>query len=241
MTEEPTIAAVEAQLAQLQTQLAQLKGEPQPHQTPDEQRATVLRAFSTVTKLPALERVIQRGRDPDTARFTLQFADGTEVRVGTIKILWSRAELSKALAVAIQRVVAPMKPADWNDAIASIFKHAVDVEETPDETFEETVHDWLVTYARRASTDANGAAAQREPFRRDGQLLISASSFAKYVRRDSDEKIQLHEIRQALADLGFTTTHVNYTIRNGAGTVRSSASYYTAPLTVLRETAEDAA
>jgi hypothetical protein len=56
----------------------------------DELRAEVTDVFCTLTGLPDIERVIQRGRDPVTARFTLHLADGTKVTVGTIETLWSR-------------------------------------------------------------------------------------------------------------------------------------------------------
>jgi hypothetical protein len=132
----------------------------------------------------------------------------------------------------------PCKPNDWRTSIGGLVRHAVDVHETPDETFEETVRDWVKTYAQRATTDQAGAVPRREPFTRDNELYLTASSFAKYVRREYSELLRLPDLRQALADLGFHTTPISYDRPSGNGRDRSSVSYYHAPLTALHGTSE---
>lgn len=201
----------------------------------DDPQTETLAAFAIACGLPDIARITQRGREPDTARYTIEFTDGRSVRVGTIKTLWSRVELSKALAVTIQRVIAPMKPAEWNEVVGALIMHGIDVEETPDESFQDTVREWLSRYADRA-TNGNGnshqeAASIRAPFIRDGELHVSATEFAKYVRREySESSIKLPELRQALSDLGYAATHISFDRGRGATKTRSSASYYRGPL-----------
>lgn len=190
----------------------------------DELRAEALARFSRTTGAPEIKRIRQRGRDPETARFTLELADGPEVRVGTIKTLWSQVELAKALAVACGVVIQRLKPSDWQDVLAALIALAVDVEETPGERFEDTVLEWLGSYLAGAAleVDKNGAAAQGLPYREDGQVYVSANGLAKYVRREYAEQVKLPELRTALSDLGFERRTVMYQ-KSGR---RSSTSYY---------------
>lgn len=199
-------------------------------------RRQMLDQFAVRTGLPAIQRVVQHGTEPGTARYTFEFADGREVRVGGIDILWSRASLSKVLAVTIQTVVAPLKPADWMEAVGGLVQHAVDVEERPGETFQDAVEEWLAVYLNRATSDKDGAASMRAPFVSDNEAHLHAETFAKHIRREYSEQIRLPELRQALVDLGFERTTVHYQTRAGTTTKRSTASYYRAPLAILDRT-----
>lgn len=201
-----------------------------------ELRRQMLDQFAAKTGLPALDRVVQHGTEPTTARYTFEFRDGREVRVGGIDILWSRTNLSKVLAVTIQTVVAPLKPADWTEAVGGLVQHAVDVEERPGETFQDAVEEWLAVYLGRASNDKDGAASMRVPFIHENEAHLHAETFAKHIRREYSETIKLPELRQALVDLGFERTTVHYATKTGTTTKRSTASYYRAPLTILDRT-----
>ncbi len=197
-----------------------------------EHRGAALAAFSAKTGLPAIERVQQRGRDPELATFTFEFADGREVRVGTIKTLWSQTEMTKVFAVAIGLPPAPLSREDWNKVIRVLMVHAVEVEETPGETYEDTVRDWVKRYQRRAVKDADGAAAGGRPFTKDDDLYVSANDLALYVRREFSEQIKIHELRAALRDIGFERITVNYrTHETDSG--QSTASYYRLPIAIL--------
>lgn len=235
MTQPQDLAA---RVAQLEAELEAARNGTTNNSHPDP-RAATLAAFTKLTGLPPIDRIIQRGREADTARFTIIFTDQGEVRVGTIKILWSRAELSKVLLVARGVVPEPCKPSEWTDAIGALFRHVVEVQETPDDSFQETTRDWLSTYARRASTDVDGAADAREPFTKEGDLYVTANGLAKYVRREHLEQVKLVEIRQALTDLGFQTTKVNYSTGRGGYKTRSSAGYYHGPLTIVSSPSND--
>lgn len=238
MTED-TVARLEQQVAELTQQIAALSNgaHAPPPADPEAQRAATLAAFQALTGLHDLQTVTQRGRDPETARFTLHFAGDTTIRIGTIKVLWSQAELAKVLAVAIGRVPFAVKPNDWKAAIGALFADVVDVEETPDEAFEDTVREWLGRYADRATngnSDHAEAAAARAPFIKSDdhgrpELYIAATELAKYIRREYSETVRLPELRQALADLGYRTAHVSFDRGRGATRRRSSASYYVGP------------
>lgn len=228
------IARLQQQVEALTSQLATITGEPistngHPPDDPDAARAATLAAFNSLTGLHDLERITQRGRDPETARYTLHLAGDRQVRIGTIKVLWSQAELAKVLAVAIARVPQAVAAKDWRGVIGAVVSDVVEVEETPDEAFEDTVADWLGRYADRATNDHQEAAAHRQPFIRDGELYISATDFAQAIRRQWDPGVKLPELRQALADLGYRTTHVSFERGRGKHKTRSSASYYHGP------------
>jgi hypothetical protein len=192
------------------------------------QRAAEL--FSILLEIPQISHLVQRGRDPEQARYTLVFADGRAVRIGTIKILWSQAEMGKVLAVTLGCVPLSVDAKDWRNAIRAIIVHCTDVEETPDETFEATVADWVRAYANRTATsrDREGAAPSGEPFLEEGKLFITANSLAKFIRRDYSEQIKLYELRSALRDIGFQqeTVHWRRATAGRAKSKSSSTSYY---------------
>jgi len=199
-------------------------------------RAETLERFARVARLPPIARVVQRGRDPETARYTIHLTDGREVRVGNVEVLFSRAKLSKVLAVTIQKALAPIKAGDWADMINILVEAAVEVEETPGETYEETVRNWTRHYIDMGATsDRNGAAAQGSPFHDDGHVHLTADGLARYIRREYSEQVKLHELRTALRDLGFERVTIHY-VRGGKNTEkRSSTSYYQAPARILED------
>jgi len=198
-----------------------------------EARAIALDAFATLLGLPQLAGLTQRGRDAETARFTLRFADGRQVRVGTIRTLRSQTELAGVLAVAVDCYPPPLERRDWHNAIGALLMHAKDVDEAPGETLEAAVAEWTLAYADRATCDRDGAALRGEPFRdapAGRHLYVTASGLARYIRREYSEQIKLQQLRQALVDLGGERTNVHYTKSGGA---RSTTSYYRLELQAL--------
>lgn len=194
---------------------------------PDDLRAAVLRDFSVAGQLPELQRVVQHGEDPATVRYTFHFItdDGQarEVRVPNAATLLSRARFDELLLVVLRRATLPCKPAEWRDRIAVLIEHATDVEERPGERFCDTVAEWIGSYADRASTDRDGAAALRAPFREGEMIYLVAAELTKYVRREYSEQVKRPEILEALADLGFERLAVN--VKKGSGH-RTTVSYY---------------
>lgn len=187
-------------------------------------REEALARFSRLTGAPDIARITQRGRDPQTARFTFHLKDGRQIHIGTIKNLWSQVELAKVLTVACGVVLARLKPADWQDLLAVLISACVEVQEIEGEQFEDTVREWLTDYTdtRALDADKNGAAAQGLPYRDNGHIHISASHFAKYVRREHSEQIALPELRQALGDIGFDRQTIWYQ----RAKKRAARSYY---------------
>jgi hypothetical protein len=201
-------------------------------------RAATLAAFATLLGLPPLARLGQRGRDPETARYTLTLADGRDVRIGTIRVLWSQTELARVLAVTVGCVPPVIDRDGWRNAIAALVANAVEVDEAPGERFEDTVREWLLVYAEHAGGDREGAAPRGLPFCDGGLLHVAASGLARFVRREFSEQVKLTELRQALADLGAERCNISYTKRDGN---RSSTSYYRVDVALLEQQALEAA
>lgn len=205
-----------------------------------DRRKATLQAFATLIDTPPIARLHQRGRSPETAQYTIEFADGRKVRVGTIMALWSQATLARVLAVSIGCVPPSIEPGDWRMAIAALIHHATDVEEAPGERFEDAVAEWLAAYSDGATSDREGAVAQGRPFTdEDGLLGISAQDFAKYVRREMHEQVKLHELRTALADLGFERVTLAFKT-GGKSSRRSTRSYYRGRLSEDQGVADEA-
>lgn len=187
-------------------------------------RELTLEKFAIALQLTPLQRLVQHGREPATATYTIEFADGASVRVGTIKTLWSQAELARVLAVTIGHVPPPLEAGDWRAVIGALINHATDVQDITGESFKDTVSEWLTDYLDTGALDAdkNGAAGQGLPFRDNGHVHVSASHLAKYIRREHSESTTLPELRQALRDIGFERQTIFYQRAKR----RASRSYY---------------
>lgn len=203
-----------------------------------EHRDATLAAFRALTGL-AVTSIARAGHERATMRYTFALADGAELRVDD-RTLWSHTEFARESAVKLAHRVEPCKASTWRDAIEALVIHAVEVIETPGETLEDAVADWLRGYAGNASTDRDGAAAAGAPFIDEGDLHVRAVDLAKYIRREYTEQIRLADLRQALRDLGFTQRTINYSRRNGRGTVRSTVSYYRGELSAIYSQADEA-
>ena len=192
-------------------------------QLPTDKRRAALDLFATLLELPAVERITQRGREAD-ARFTIAFADGRVVHVGTVKTLWSQAQMAQVLGVAVGCVPPPIEAKDWRKMISALFNHAIEVDETPGETFCDTVRDWLTGYLQSASTDRDGALAARKPFHADEEYGLALTDLTVHIRRNYSAPVKEAELRVALADLGFDLRRMHYSRRGR----RTTTSYYVA-------------
>lgn len=194
------------------------------------QQRKALERFQNIAGLPAIDRLVQRGRDPESAHYTLHMVDGREVRIGTIKILWSQSEMSKVLAVTLGKTLPPdMSNSDWSTVRTGLIRAAIEIDETPGEGFADIVRDWLGAYCESAGTDRNGAMASKRPFVENDDIHVHAISFARDIRRQYSATVKERELITALADLGFVRRTMHYT-RGGKD---STASYYWAPIDVL--------
>lgn len=196
-------------------------------------RTAALNDFAEATGVDGLSKIVQHGRDPDTARFTIVMDDGRETRV-TAKTFFSKTALSRAFGVALGLPIKPLTYKQWDGLTSDLIRNVIDVEELADEDLPSTLRDWLEAYAAGATTDHQEAAAQRLPFIRDGELHVAVDGLVKFIRREYSEQIARSDLRQALRDLGFERTLVMY-VRGGRnnGGKRTSASYYHTPLDTL--------
>jgi hypothetical protein len=195
----------------------------------DDQRERALGFVAKTLRLPDIHRLVQRGSDQQLARFALEFVDGRVVRFNSVDDLWSQAAFGKAISVVVHIVPPALDAKDWRGVVRALIESATDVVEVDGERFEDAVTEWLSTYADGAGSDRDGAAAMRAPFRDAGQLYVCASAFAKYVRREFSEAVKMQALYQALGDLGFERTTINYRVSGK----RSTTSYYRGPLALL--------
>ena len=220
-----------------------MKAQPKPRLkvVRDEQmRRDTLDEFARMMQLPKIARVIQRGAEPENARYTFELADGRSIRIGGTGALWSQAQLGQVVAASIQRVPPEHDMKTWRKLLGVLMRNAVEVEEAPGESFAEIVCDWLRDYARSPGTDADGCAAAGRPFIRNEQLHIHAPTFSTYVKRQLHGTFERLELLQALVDIGFERKTINYVPPRGT---RTSISLYVALRGTLdvEPTTEDAA
>lgn len=189
--------------------------------------AEALKRFSHLLGIPEVSRIVKRGRDPTTARFTIEMADGRQARIGTAKTLASQAELGRALFVAIDVYPDKVKAGDWHAMLRGLSTTgAIEVEEIQGERFEDTVSEALTDYldSTALDVDKDGAAAQGAPFRDNGHVHVSAQHLARYMRREHSEQVGLGDLRQALTDIGYERKTIMYR----RGKRPCSRSYYVA-------------
>lgn len=198
----------------------------------DELREEALEMFRDETGLEALQALVQQGENP--AVYSLDLGEGRLVRIGGIDVLSSHTALFRRL-LELRIVLLDVKPKRWKELVGLLVAYALQYHEALDDSYEQTVLEWLRTYSQRASSDRDGAAPAGEPFIEDGDLYVAAVDVAKFVRREYSETVKLTELRQGLRDLGFEQRTVRYRVpaRNGSETKSSSTSYYHAPLATL--------
>lgn len=193
-------------------------------------RRKALDKFADMAGLERIERLVQSGRDPESAHYTIWMQDGRTVRLGTIRALWSQTEMSKVLAVTLGKPLPPISPASWDNTRTRLLAHAVEVEERDGETFADTVRDWLGAYCEKAhSGERDGAMAAKRPFTENEDIHVHAVSFARDIRRQYSATVKERDLISALGDLGFERRTIHYS----RGGKRSTASYYVAPIDVL--------
>ncbi len=194
----------------------------------------VVAAFAQVLVLPPLDRLVQDGRDPTTASFVFEFHDGREVKFGSSKDLASRTEFARAMAIALDTVPRMPKPSEWELHVLSLLAHGTTVVEVEGETFEDTVREWVLSYAGRATRDRAGAAVIDEPFVENGDLHIHAQALAGFVRSRLAERVEVGPLRKALRAIGFERKVINY-VDGSTSSGRNTSSYYVIPRQLLED------
>lgn len=191
----------------------------------------VISQFNVIVGGPTVKDLIQHGRDPDTARYNLELANGEIVRIGPVSNLLNMNKFQARFAVVTRHVLKDVKRPQWKAAIQALL-NAARVEESVDDTPEGTVAEWLRRYLReRMTEDFEEAANQREPFSKEGFIYIFADNFANFVRMHLRVTISNPDVKEMLRAAGFTRKNVAY--HDEKAKKRTTASYYFADSEVV--------
>lgn len=180
--------------------------------------------FSKVIGGPEVKRLIQDGIDPTNAQYRLELDDGRDVPLGGVEGLLDMRRFRAAFAVVTQHIVPNIKGDKWTQAVQALV-HAAEVHE--EDSRVAITHGWLDSYLDGAlSSDKDSACVVNDPFEHDGEVFISASTFADWLRRIKSVRMKDSEVCQYLHAAGFDRRGVNYTRDDGRKTQRS---YWVAP------------
>ena len=204
----------------------------------DTPRDRALAAFYRLTGL-VVASITYAGHERETTRYTFRMADGRELRIRD-KVLWSPTEFEREVTVRLRCEMTTGERAEWKHAIKALLLRVAEEIPLDGEGFEDVVREWVSEYAAHA-VDADTREARDEavgghaPYIEDGRLHVYGSHLLRYVRREKQEQVTRPDLFQALRDLGFRHAAINFYRPNGNGTpVRSSASYYVAPLDAVQ-------
>lgn len=189
--------------------------------TPRQQSLIAFQGITGVT----ITGLKQTGRELDTATFTLVLPGDREVPIGPAERLWSRAQTSRALAVAVGQTLGQCKNVEYEAAINAIVSHACDVSADEQDSLAGRVRDYLDQYLRNATPHKERCAPRREPFIDHDYVYVSVQHFARWIRREYMDTLPDHLIRHALRNLDYTQLAVNFT-PDTPDAKRTSASYY---------------
>lgn len=185
-------------------------------------------AFNRLLGGPTVKEIIQDGRDPDTATFTLMLASGDPVRLGSGTNLLKIERFQERFMVVTGYVIPTVKRADWHRVVQALMTARV-LRESTDDTPEGVVLEWLRRYLHeRVSNDPIEAPRQRAPFRRDGYVYVVGDRLGDFVRSALRIRVTDPAVRDMLRHAGFERRTVAYETESGR---RTSASYYAAPET----------
>jgi hypothetical protein len=186
--------------------------------------------FSKIVGGPEIKELIQDGRDPDMARYTLVFANGEELGIGTPADLLSFDRFKQRYVALTQHLPPRRTPAEWDGVVRSLLT-AVQVREDDDSTREGQAAAWLSSYLeRRLSHDKDRACQVHDPFEKAGEVFIPLSSFVQWLRRAQGERVTAVDVKQLLQRVGYDRRTVSYATKDDK---RSSRSYYVGPREVV--------
>lgn len=199
-----------------------------------DRRQAVLANFADNLEIGAIDRIVQRGRDPLTAPYTIHMADGAVVRVGTIKTLRSQPALGDVLAVTLGRMPPAIETKFWHDLIGAVVNCGVEVEEAEGESYADRMRELVAMYCENATADRDGAMAHLQPFTVPDEhglpdIYLHAVDLQKWLDRHHGMKERPTDLHIALADIGFERRTINYY----RGKTRASRSYWVAPVDCL--------
>lgn len=193
------------------------------HGIEEPNEAKTMGAFNRIIGGPEIARLRQYSRDPETARFVIELADGSQVSIGTFDCIASQALFRKAYGVITGHYPASVAQKKWDTAVAGLLKAAVVLDEDED-TRRGQMRDRLLTYIESASSnDWNGACEMQAPFVREDGTYVALEHFAKWLRRALNERTTQTDVAMTLRMLGFGRKTVSYVRTDGR---KSSRSYF---------------
>lgn len=182
--------------------------------------------FNRILGGPEIKQFIQYGRDPDTSRYVLALANGAEVNLGPIDVVWNQDRFMQRFAVVTQHVSKAVPAKKWKEILQALMSSAV-VKEDAEDTRSYRAWDWVLSFVeRRYSTDKNLACQSNDPFLSSGNLHVPLGPLHQFLRRMRGERIADVDLRQYLEAAGFERKTINYVKDDGK---KSTRSYFVAP------------
>ena len=219
---------------------AQSAGEPDGALPPDSRR----KVLAELSKLLGVEilRWVQHGRE--NARYSLQLADQSWVRMGAAADVLSASKFRTRLYEAARRLITAVKPKQWDD-VARCLAACVELVENEEASSAYQAEQWVASYLSDhlavTGDEWQEAAATGEPFLKDQKIHIHAGELRKHMRVLQHETTVTHvELCDCLKVSGFT--RVSMTFRQKGEVLRRSlwAAPHTVPIrdeaTALQET-----
>lgn len=184
--------------------------------------------FNRVLGGPEIKELTQYGSDPDTARYVLVLANGKEVPLGAIGVLWNQDQFMMRFAVVTQFVGKAVDGKKWKMILQALLS-AAEIKDDEEDTRAHRAWQMVLEYVeRRYSTDKNLACQSNDPFVMGGDLYVPLGPFHQYLRRVRGERIADVDLRQLLEAAGFERKSINY-MKDDAK--KSTRSYFKAPWT----------
>lgn len=184
--------------------------------TPDPVRATSL--FTTVVGGPEVKWLIQDGRDPETAQFRLELADGRDVPIGPPTNLINQERFRERFMVVTSVLPRRCKADKWDEVVRALLKTA-QVNET--DSRKHQVFGWLETYLDFSlSTDRDAACQAMDPYEHEDWIFIHVGTLTQWLRKSRGSRLKDTEVQQYLIAAGFERERVTYTKDTGTRTQR---------------------
>lgn len=193
---------------------------------------------------PTITRLVQHGRDPDTATFTLWLEHPDTDRLTlTLDQLMSRPAVNKQVLARLTVTAKPMKAADWQEIIATCIRQAVEHATSSDDPDLQAA-DWVRRYldhegAQKLDGDERDTAIRgRQPWRDDTHIHLVADKLATFARqslgiRDATDR----SIGKTLVAAGWERTQHNYRdhsrLDSQGRPLRTQARYLSAPIALI--------
>lgn len=191
--------------------------------------------FNKVIGGPRIKELVQDGRDHEMTRYTLIFADGSELPLGTPRDLLNYDRFRERYVALTTLLPGAVPREKWDNVVRALLSSVVVRVDEDSSSRGRTAALVLEYVENRMSRDRDGAAAAGDPFIDEGDLYLNLARFAQWLRRIRGERVTEVDLKQALQRCDFERGAVNYRKQNGSRTTRS---YYSRGFEGLRNIVE---